>query len=178
MPVTYDQGSTISLCNSVKDWLAAQAKPIYDAKQVGQPWAGTLKILVADPDDPSIEANVPCIAVGLPEDYRPPENLQLGGGLVWVYKQFFLCCYPNVDSSGKPNLFSLNALESATNYAIGTAGTMPINDYSGVSVVNGVDFAYVDNQKLVNLKKMDSLGIARHRFDYHFTLRFTMQSVN
>lgn len=181
MPMTPTQASTQNIVNSVKDWIVAQVKPSYDNKAAtSSSWTAPLNVVIQNPDDPSIYAKVPAISIALPEDVKSPTPLGLGEGIVWRYKRIHLCCYPGVDTNGKPSVTSTSWLQTYVDYAFGTALTMPINDYSSGTVVNQVDIAYVEDQRIVHPRgHIDTtLAIERHRFDMIFTLKYTVIAIN
>lgn len=182
MPMTFTQASTKNIVNSIRDFLETNVKPNYDNKAIASAsWTQPLEFVIYAPDDPSVLATIPSIAIELPYDVKGAESTGLGDQLVWRHKEIHLYCYPGVDTNGKPSIESAQWLETCVDYALGTALTIPINDYSNFpTVTNNVDFAYVQDARLIRPvnKIPDALAIERHRFDYLLTIRYSVTTIN
>lgn len=185
MPMTLKQASIQNLVNSVRDWIATNVATPYTTDAAGKPYAGAPVIALADPDDTAVYQDGSAhIAIEMPTDGKAPESLGIGEGIVWKHKDFFVSVYPSINQdgidAGKPSIQSAQLLQTYFDYAFSTALVIPINDYSTGSKGVILDYAYVENQRIIRPRGagINALAMMKHRFDYTFTLKYTAVTIN
>jgi hypothetical protein len=182
--MTRDQASTQNLVNSVRDFMLPNIITPYTTEVTGKPYAGEPVVVLDEPDDTAVHQGAPTIVIELPVDLKAPLPIGIGDGEVWRQKLFHLSVFPAMNQdgvdAGKPSIQSAAILHKYFDYALGTALVIPINDYSTTPTTTAVDYAYVEDQRLIKPRGAYSktLALTRHRFDYSFVLKYAVTTIN
>lgn len=180
MPLTAAQASPATIINSLKDFLVTNVVTPYNTAVSTTNYPKDMTIILGIPDDPDVALDVPCIVIEpLPRDVQQVHAVGMGDGIVWRYKQIFLCCYPAVTNDGKPSVQSMNQMMALMDYAVGTALYIPIKDFTQVPATQ-IEAAQVMDVRLYEPRgKIDvSLAIEKNRFDYRVTIRYPQLTIN
>jgi len=180
MPLTPAQASPATLINSLKDFLVTNVVTPYNTQVSTTTYPKPLNIVLGIPDDPDLALDVPLLVIEpLPKDVQSVHAVGMGDGIVWRYKQIFLCCYPAITTDGKPSVQAMNSMMALLDYALGTALYIPIKDFSQTPAVQ-VEAAQVMDVRMYEPRgHVDpNLAIEKNRFDYRLTVRYPQLTIN
>ena len=180
MPLTSSQAMPSAIINSIKDFLKTNVVTPYNAAVSTTTFPATLRIILANPDEPDLYLETPLIAIdSVLKDVNTVQSVGMGDGIVWRHKMLFLCCYPALTTDGKPSVQAMDKLMGYVDYALGTALYIPIFDYTTTPATQ-VEAAQVMDARMYEPKgKTDNiLAVEKNRFDYRIHIRYPVLTIN
>ena len=185
MPFTQAQAEDYNILNSVLLFLQRNVKIPYDIRAAATlssnaavQYSSPLSIRPGEPDDLSITANPPIIAVNTIESTERSRFYGLGQNTLFRHANFIICCFPALDQYARPCLESQlvlkalvrNALSAEYIRVLDRANTPddahPVYCYDTLNVVNVSGPAPRGQHSLLAQQK--------HRFDFHIQVSYAV----
>jgi len=179
MPLTRLQARDRYIEDSIAQFLGRNLVVAYNAEVATGAYPQALTVVKGKPDDPSVSANPPTIAIATLTSTNKDDFVEVGSNVKWRFKNIVFYCYPAILTTGEPSQEANLLLQSYMKDALGTYAIKILdysnNSFSPTNILYCSDVMYID-RVIDPMERNDknANAITRHRFDMHLTVKYAV----